>query len=350
MIKLVVFDIDGVVTDGMVQIDAAGKERKSMNLKDVDAIFEIKRQGFQIGAITGEESTIVEYFKNKFPWDYFYSGKKDKKNILQDIERISALQSKEICYVGDGKYDVDALTYAGLGICPKDAVYRAKKAADIILQSCAGQACLWEVVQILESYDKCRNIFDSVICESNREKILEKQLLSSQEYVLNIMKIGRLAVDAYKSGRRIFLCEDRGYEGIAQCFVSEITSQIYKKCYIKSVLPFSCNIMILSIKNYYNTKEIYKQVIDEAAAKDLIIGISGFNLSEELCNILRFSKKSNMHSSMLMGKRLNGAQYGLADCIAEIPNAESNDTKDLYIISGYVLARYIADRLYKEEE
>ena len=60
MIRLVVFDIDGVITDGMVIVDVNGTEQKMIKLKDVDAIFELHREGFRLAAITGENTEIVE--------------------------------------------------------------------------------------------------------------------------------------------------------------------------------------------------------------------------------------------------------------------------------------------------
>lgn len=66
MIQLIVFDIDGVITDGSVIIDTAGNEQKKVNMKDIDAIFELHRRGFKIAAITGEETSIVNYFEKDF--------------------------------------------------------------------------------------------------------------------------------------------------------------------------------------------------------------------------------------------------------------------------------------------
>ena len=59
MIRLVIFDIDGVITDGTVIIDEQGNEHKKINLKDVDAVYELHRRGFKIAAITGEDTEIV---------------------------------------------------------------------------------------------------------------------------------------------------------------------------------------------------------------------------------------------------------------------------------------------------
>jgi hypothetical protein len=57
MIKLVLLDIDGVLTDGKVTVDAAGRESKTLDYRDIDAIFELKRQGIPVGFLTGEATS-----------------------------------------------------------------------------------------------------------------------------------------------------------------------------------------------------------------------------------------------------------------------------------------------------
>lgn len=153
-IRLVVFDIDGVITDGKVLVDAAGREQKCLNQKDIDGIFELKRRGFLLAAITGEDSDIVSYFETRFPWDYFYRGCKEKHVALHELERRTGLGCEQICYIGDGKYDVEPISYAGLGVCPADAVDEAKEVAKIVLHHGGGNGCVWEMVSILERYGK----------------------------------------------------------------------------------------------------------------------------------------------------------------------------------------------------
>ena len=152
-IKLIVFDIDGVITDGSLLIDSDGKELKRINLKDVDAIYELHNRGFKIAAITGEDTDIVNYFEKRFPWEYFYRGSKTKNDAMRQIEEDTGIPRKNICYIGDGKYDIEPLKYAGLGICPANAIDKAKAAADMVLQNNGGDGCIWELVYILENYN-----------------------------------------------------------------------------------------------------------------------------------------------------------------------------------------------------
>ena len=102
MIKWVVFDIDGVITDGTVIVDANGTEQKKLNLKDIDAIYELHKEGYKLAAITGENSAIVAYFQKRFPWDCFFQGRKKKTETLHLLEEQEHVSAEEICYIGDG--------------------------------------------------------------------------------------------------------------------------------------------------------------------------------------------------------------------------------------------------------
>jgi YrbI family 3-deoxy-D-manno-octulosonate 8-phosphate phosphatase len=153
MIKLVVFDIDGVLTDGCIYVDASGREQKRVNLKDIDAVFEIRKRGYKIAALTGESTEMAEYFRRRIPWDHFELGCKKKLRSLQKLAEERQLAPQEICYVGDGKYDREPMAFAGLGICPSDAIRDVTELADVVLTKPAGSGGVWELIRILEAWD-----------------------------------------------------------------------------------------------------------------------------------------------------------------------------------------------------
>lgn len=146
MIRIVILDIDGVITDGKVTFDASGNEFKTVDYKDIDAVFEMRRTGLIIGMITGEASPITECFSQRFKPDYFYSGCKDKIEALNRIMEKTGVKPDEICYVGDGKYDVPVMKHVKFAACPADAIPEVKKEASVILESRGGQGCIWELM------------------------------------------------------------------------------------------------------------------------------------------------------------------------------------------------------------
>ncbi len=154
MIELVVFDIDGVLTDGCLYVDAFGQEQKRINLKDIDAVFEIRKRGYKIAAITGEATPMADYFEKRIPWDWFVKGCKKKLPELEAYAAQNGLSPKAVCYVGDGKYDREPVRWAGLGICPADAIRDVIELADVVLTRPAGQGGIWEIIRILEAWDQ----------------------------------------------------------------------------------------------------------------------------------------------------------------------------------------------------
>lgn len=149
MIGMICFDIDGVLTNGMIYVDQAGNERKAIKLTEMDALNDIKRLGYKIAAITGENTPIVEIFKKKVGWDCFRVGCKDKLSEIKKIEDQFNIVKEKICYIGDGKYDVPAIKYVGLGVCPSNAIQEAKEAADIVLNGAGGESCIYELYLLL---------------------------------------------------------------------------------------------------------------------------------------------------------------------------------------------------------
>ena len=145
MIELIVFDIDGVLTDGCVLVNTQGQELKRLNLKDIDAVYEMKRRGLRIAAITGENTEIVNYFRNRFPWERFVAGQKHKKEALNQICQELGVPLQNTAYIGDGKCDLDVFPMVGLSVCPADAIPEAQLCCNVVLHHNGGQGCIWEL-------------------------------------------------------------------------------------------------------------------------------------------------------------------------------------------------------------
>jgi YrbI family 3-deoxy-D-manno-octulosonate 8-phosphate phosphatase len=153
LIKAVVFDIDGVLTDGKVYLNSDGKEMKAYCLRDVDALNDLKQKGYLIACITGEDNYFTDLLKEKFACGFFYVGCKDKLRKLEEFEKNNGLNAENVCYIGDGKYDIHAVQHAGVGMCPADAIERVKAAADIILNCRGGEGCLEQILSYLTAED-----------------------------------------------------------------------------------------------------------------------------------------------------------------------------------------------------
>jgi YrbI family 3-deoxy-D-manno-octulosonate 8-phosphate phosphatase len=150
MIKVVIMDLDGVLTDGKVTIDSSGNEFKTIDYRDIDAIFEMKRRNIKVGMITGESTPITLALKERFKPDFFYDGCKDKTLVLKEICAQAAVSAEEICYVGDGKYDIAIMKMVRFAACPANAISEVKAASNIHLKCSGGNGCIAELLKLIE--------------------------------------------------------------------------------------------------------------------------------------------------------------------------------------------------------
>jgi YrbI family 3-deoxy-D-manno-octulosonate 8-phosphate phosphatase len=157
MIKVVIMDIDGVLTDGKVTIDSSGNEYKTIDYRDIDAVFEMKQLNVKVGIVTGESSTITLAFKERFKPDFFYSGCKDKTRALDEIRVQTGALPEEICYVGDGKYDVAIMNLVRFAASPANAIAEVRAVSNIHLKCLGGCGCIRELLKWI----KKRNNYES---------------------------------------------------------------------------------------------------------------------------------------------------------------------------------------------
>ncbi len=150
-IRMVVSDIDGVLTDGKVLYsfwDSSNMPSvmyKTICYKDLDAVGQLGALGISFGIITGEKDAFTELVRERFQTEIFFDACKDKQSAIQQICRSRGISKEEICYIGDGWYDLPALEMAGVGVCPADAINEVKKISDIVLERNGGTGCIAEI-------------------------------------------------------------------------------------------------------------------------------------------------------------------------------------------------------------
>jgi len=149
MIKLLVLDIDGVLTDGRLVIDALGNEYKTINIRDLDGITWLKSRGVGLALLTGEDTALVDVIARRLGVASLIKGAKDKEVALRQLSESTRVPLDNICYVGDADRDANALKSCGLSMVPVDATRRAKESASVVLQSRGGDGVIQEVMEYL---------------------------------------------------------------------------------------------------------------------------------------------------------------------------------------------------------
>ncbi|HVA07692.1 MAG TPA: HAD family hydrolase, partial [Acidimicrobiales bacterium] len=149
-IRLIVLDIDGVLTDGTVQLFPCGDEVRSVHFRDVDAVAGAQRRGVTVAVLSGEESAGVKQVAHRLGISEGFFGAKEKLNRLRDLASELGIEMEETCYVGDADRDAPALLAAGIGFAPSDGSVAARSAANHVLASPGGRGAVAEAIEFLQ--------------------------------------------------------------------------------------------------------------------------------------------------------------------------------------------------------
>lgn len=348
MIKLVIFDIDGVITDGTITVDVHGNEQKKINIKDIDAIYQLHRDGFKLAAVTGENTEIVSYFQNRFPWDYFFQGAKQKTEIIHQIQEQEQLSAAEICYVGDGKYDVEPLSYSGLSICPADAIDSVKHACDMVLQKAGGQGCLWELIGILRDYNTPARPVNYFYQRLEEHSDIFKRMATDTALTETVMDVAGQLIQAFQRGSKLFLCGNGGSAADAQHIATEFISRFYRERPGLNAEALSVNTSCLTaIGNDYSFERVFiRQLEAKAKPGDMLIGISTSGTSKNVLEALRYAKQNGVTAVLLMGEFQHPQLKDQADHIIQVPSRITPRIQEAHIFIGHVIAEYVEHTLF----
>ncbi len=128
-IKLVIFDVDGVLTDGSLFLGDDGLEYKAFNAKDGLGMKLLQASGVEIGIITARTSKLVEHRMHSLDIKHVYQGQLDKRKAFNELQAKLGLKHEQVAYVGDDVIDLPVMRQAGLAIAVQDAHPLAKQHA-----------------------------------------------------------------------------------------------------------------------------------------------------------------------------------------------------------------------------
>lgn len=143
-IKLVAFDVDGVLTDGSLTFDEFGHEYKTFNAKDGQGIVNLNNAGIITAVITARNNGTVEHRAKNLNIKELHQGSKNKIATLEEIMAKYQIKFDEIAYMGDDLPDICILEKVGLKGCPFDAVDEVKKVANFVSTKNGGRGAVRE--------------------------------------------------------------------------------------------------------------------------------------------------------------------------------------------------------------
>ncbi|MFS1511135.1 KdsC family phosphatase [Chengkuizengella sp. SCS-71B] len=151
MIRLLVMDVDGTLTDGKIYVGSEGEIMKSFNVKDGLGINKLHDFGIIPVIITGRQSKILTHRANELNITDVYQGIDSKLDILKQISDKYECDFSEIAYIGDDENDLDCMRLCAMKGCPADAVKEVKKIADFVSQQSGGNGAVREFIEFIIS-------------------------------------------------------------------------------------------------------------------------------------------------------------------------------------------------------
>ena len=140
-IRAVVFDVDGVLTDGGLWWGPGGEEWKRFCFADIMGVSLARRAGFELALISGEDSPLVSRYAEKMHIRHVVKGCRDKAAALREIAASAGIELAEICYMGDDVNDLPAMQIAGFSAAPASAASRGSRPGRICCQEHRRQRC-----------------------------------------------------------------------------------------------------------------------------------------------------------------------------------------------------------------
>jgi YrbI family 3-deoxy-D-manno-octulosonate 8-phosphate phosphatase len=148
-IKLVITDVDGVLTDGGRYYSNRGEIFKKFHVRDGMGVNLLLRNGINTVIITKENSKLVNYWAKAMNILNIYSGIKIKENELDRICKLYKLLPSQIAFIGDDVNDLELMKKVGFSVTPHDGIAQAKKIANYVCMTPGGKGVLREVADII---------------------------------------------------------------------------------------------------------------------------------------------------------------------------------------------------------
>jgi 3-deoxy-D-manno-octulosonate 8-phosphate phosphatase (KDO 8-P phosphatase) len=148
-IKLLLLDVDGVMTDGGLYFSNSGDEFKRFNSQDGYGIAKLQRAGIKVGIITGRLSKIVKRRAKELEITEVYQNFKNKIDAYKSIKEKFDLTDANIAYIGDDEFDLAVLKCVGFSAAPADAVPVVKKQVHYVCVRSGGNGAVREVIDLI---------------------------------------------------------------------------------------------------------------------------------------------------------------------------------------------------------
>ena len=351
MKKLIVFDIDGVITDGSLLFDVVNTQLKKIQFKDLDSFNEIKKLNIDTMILSSEENSMTEYIKNKFMPTFFFSGIAEKYDFLDNFVKNNNIDFENIIYVGDGKKDLACMKKVGFSICPRDAISDIKEISKVVLKSTGGNGVICEVYDIIRN-NYCKNSNVGINDVKNNDfalmlndyKTILDDLLDNKEFLNSVNYCVDLVWQTLQNNNKLLSCGNGGSACESQHLVSELIGRYNgERKSLPAIDLCSGESVITCIGNDYNFDLLFNRQIEALGEKnDLLFAFSTSGSSNNIINALKYAKINGLKTILLTSDKCSDIE---CDCLIKVPNKTTARIQEIHLMIIHYICEYIEKKM-----
>lgn len=350
-LEVLALDVDGVLTDGRVELTPNGEETKGIAFRDLDALAAARRAGLRIALVTGESGPLVDVIAKRTGAEHVISGAKDKLAAIRELSSRMRTDLKTVCFVGDADRDSQAFESVGLALAPSDASQRARQRAHRVLSRPGGSGAVAEAVEIVLSAND-----DSVLDSARHDALarpLQESLLAHQRMLAQslpvLSDIARVLVVALRSGRKILLCGNGGSAADAQHVAGELVGRFARERAPWPAIALTTDSSILTaIGNDWAFEQVFaRQVRGLAKPGDVVAGISTSGRSPNVVRALEAAAECGARRIAFTGEE-GGPVARAADWVFRAPSSATPRVQELHILAWHAICEVVETCLTRE--
>ena len=148
-IKLLLFDVDGVLTDGKILLHSNGSESKQFDIRDGTGLVWAQRAGLQVGILSARSSAATSHRAAQLGISVIRQGDPSKIRAYDEILQQQGVTDSEVAYMGDDILDLPIVERVGLSACPADAATDVRRRVDYVCHSSGGDGAARELVELV---------------------------------------------------------------------------------------------------------------------------------------------------------------------------------------------------------
>ncbi len=161
-VRLILSDVDGVMTDGGITYDNQGIETKTFHVRDGMGIKLWQNSGYKFGVITARSSHIVKVRMDELKVDFIRQGSDEKLAVATQIVKDLELELEDVCYIGDDLTDAPLLAAVGMSVTVADGASDLRSKVHLVTKAAGGQGAIRELIEsILKSQNRWAEILQS---------------------------------------------------------------------------------------------------------------------------------------------------------------------------------------------